>query len=246
MLKKLLVRLTLFCFAALAGLFILQVTRLIIFTRKLSYDLTPFARNLADAPLRVLFVGDSTAVGTGAVDNSRSVAGWLGQEYPHAQIVNYGENGKRLSQLARELSPGPEHYRLMVVQIGGNDILRFTPLSDMERDLDKVLENARQMADSVVILHSGNVGAAPVFIWPLDKIYEERTRAVRALYIEKARAAGALYVDLFAERDRDIFLKDVGKYYSPDRLHPSGDGYHWWYERIRATLTASGIPSLRP
>lgn len=241
MFKKTFVRLILVLSAVLAGLFIVQITRLIIYTRKLSYDLPPFVRYEPNSPLNTLFVGDSTAVGTGATDNTRSVAGWLGQDFPQAQIVNRGQNGKRLAQLAQEMYPGLDHYRLMVIQIGGNDILRFTPLPDMERDLDKVIARAKAMADCVVILHSGNVGLSPVFIWPLTRIYEARSRAVRTLYIHKAKETGALYVDLFTERENDPFLKNAGKFYSPDFLHPSGDGYRWWYQRLRETLNAAGV-----
>jgi lysophospholipase L1-like esterase len=216
------------------------VSRLIIYTKKVSYTLTPFERRLAGPAIDVLFVGDSTAVGTGASDNSLSVAGWLAADHPQAQVLNRGANGKRLAELARQLPFGEKRWDLLVVQIGGNDILRFTPLAAMERDLDKVMAASKDMADTVAILHSGNVGLSPIFLWPLSWIYEERSRQVRALYLRKARQAGIRYVDLFTERHDDLFLKDTATYYSPDLLHPSGDGYRWWYQRLKETL-ADGL-----
>jgi len=129
----------------------------------------------------------------------------------------------------------------VVIQIGGNDIMKFTPFRSIDRDVTIVIEDAKRIARHVVILHSGNVGLAPFFIWPIDWIMTERARAVRRIYMKKAREEDVLYVDLFTERGNDLFLKDIPKYYSLDHLHPSGEGYRWWYERIRATLNGAGV-----
>lgn len=196
-----------------------------------------FTRKLAQPRLKFLFVGDSTALGTGATDNTQSVAGWFGQDFPQAEIDNNSANGKRITQLAREFPPYPgRQYDLVVIQIGANDILRWTPLNNVEDNLLVLIGKAKKISKHVVILHSGNVGLAPIFIWPFDQLMTYRSRQVRNLYIRKAKEEKVLYVDLFTERNNDLFLKDVSLYYSSDRLHPSGEGYHWWYEKIRTTL----------
>ena len=219
-----------------------QVCRIIIFAKKADVTVKPFERNIPGARLKILFFGDSTAVGTGSKSNSQSVAGRFGRDFPQAEIVNISQNGKKIHGLVRDFLPlVGGHYDLAVVQIGANDIMWLTPLSNIERDLSIVVENIKKSADHVVILHSGNVGLAPIFSWPFDQWLAARSRAVRALYMKKAQELGVLYVDLFRERDDDLFLKDIPRYYAPDGLHPGGDGYGWWYEKIRSTLKNSNL-----
>ncbi len=223
----------------LIGVQILKVQTAI---KKLSYDNKPFLRNNPKAVVRILFVGDSTALGTGAKNNNQSVAGWFGRDYPRAHIDNRSANGKKLGGLVQEFNPSKEiQYSLVVIQIGANDIFRFSRFPDIERNLTTVIKRAKTISKNIIILHSGNVGLAPVFIWPFDRILSARARQMRALYMKKAKEQNILYVDLFTERSNDLFLKDIKTYYSADSLHPSGEGYKWWYQRIRWTLDQAGV-----
>src|ERR1041385_1130520 len=79
-----------------------QVLRIWFFSTRFSYNQIPFERKLSQPRLRILFLGDSTAVGTGARDSRGSVAGYFGQDFPKAEIVNISRNGKRLHELAGE------------------------------------------------------------------------------------------------------------------------------------------------
>ncbi|MBF0490332.1 MAG: SGNH/GDSL hydrolase family protein [Candidatus Omnitrophica bacterium] len=224
------------------GLTGLQILKIREGVRKLSYHNKPFLLPNPQATLKFLFVGDSTALGTGAVDNKHSVAGWFGADFPLSDIKNVSANGKRLIDLVHDFPPYPgEHYDLVVVQIGANDIFKFSRFEDIEEQMTTVIQRAKTIASHVVILHSGNAGLAPIFIWPFDWIMTDRARHMRALYMRKAKEEGVLYVDLFTERGNDLFLKDIDKYYSADHLHPSGWGYRWWYERIRQTLDQAGV-----
>ncbi|OGX26689.1 MAG: hypothetical protein A3D10_02410 [Omnitrophica WOR_2 bacterium RIFCSPHIGHO2_02_FULL_48_11] len=218
---------------------VIQAVRIVWFSGRTAYTLQPFTQNTLAARIRILFIGDSTAVGTGAASNQQSVAGWTGKYWPHIYINNWGENGLRLVDLVDRFQPVLiMPYRAVIIQIGGNDILRFSDLAEMEKNLTIVIERAQRIGERVVILHSGNVGLAPVFIWPFDWILTQRTRAVRDLYMRTAKETGAVYIDLFTERDNDPFFRkdDVPDFYGPDYLHPSGLGYHWWYTRFRQTL----------
>ncbi len=38
------------------------------------------------------------------------------------------------------------------------------------------------------------------------------------------------------EKHEDVFTKDPKRYYAPGDLHPSGDGYGMWYERIKTHI----------
>lgn len=211
-------------------------------SREIVKSSTPFQRIDPDAQLRILILGDSTAVGTGAVNPSDSVAGRFGRDFPNAEIINLGGNGKRVKDLAQQFSP--ENYKdfdLIVIQVGGNDILRFTALFDLREDLQELMQKAKQFAPHVVVLHSGNIGLAPFFPRSFGWLWTYRTKQVRALYMKIAQEMSVVYVDLFTDRKSDPFLKDVKRFYAPDLLHASGDGYGIWYNKIRETLTAYNI-----
>ncbi len=226
--------------------------------KKVAKNAVAFQRILPEATMRILIAGDSTAVGTGAARPEESVAGRFSSDYPDAEIVNVSRNGMRVRELLSELEGGSQStsrlgsknnivrpewrtsfvgsFDLIVLQIGANDIVYFTPLSQLREDLDALLKRARELSHTVLILHSGNLGAAPLFPWPVSTFYTARTRRVRSLYQELAVKGGAHYVDLFQERRDDIFLQDPEKYYLTDLYHPSSDGYGVWYRRIRETL----------
>jgi len=239
--KKLLRRFLLYLGLALVGLGGFQAARFVAYSGKVEYHLKSFERDDPAADLKILFLGDSTAVGTGAKTNSGSVAGYFGQDFPQAKIVNVSRNGLKIGELRRNFPLVNGHYNLLVLQIGANDILRFTPYKEIEKDLSALVDRARMLAATVVILHSGNVGLAPVFSWPFNVIYTGRSRAVRDIYIRTARAKGVFYIDLFAEGKADPFTLDIDRYYAPDYLHPSTDGYRQWYEKIRLTLQHNGV-----
>jgi len=216
--------------------------------KKLARSTVAFQRLLPGARMRILIAGDSTAVGTGAARPEESVAGLFGRDNPDAEIVNVSGNGKRVGELLNELAVKvrPFHrqgrtldaltFQLIVLQIGANDIVYLTPLSQLRSDLNALLIRARELSPTVLVLHSGNIGAAPLFPWPLSAFYTARTREVRSLYQELAAQNDAHYVDLFRERGADVFLRDPVQYYASDLYHPSSAGYALWYRRIREVL----------
>ena len=230
-------------FCVLAGFLVFrQAARISEFGKKADYGQQPFERNNPSATLKILIVGDSTAVGTGARDNTTSTAGWFGQDFPDAHIVNFSKNGLTLEGLLQDFHPQPgNHYSLIVAQIGANDIMHFTSMEKIKDRLSQVIDRLKPLGDTLVILHSGHVGLAPIFSWPSDEILGWRSRKVREIYQQVARSKGILYVDLYTERHNDLFLKDIKRYYSADLLHPSGYGYRHWYQRIRETLDDAGV-----
>lgn len=207
-----------------------------------SYDQKPFQQIRPEAKLRVLFVGDSTAVGTGTGNRQTSVAGWFAKDHPEAHIVNRSRNGYKLLDVLHELEKqSSQRYDLIVVQAGANDILRLTRLNSVRRNLEEVIKKSKAMSDHVAVLHSGNVGTAPIFWWPLTWIYSSRTQAVRNIYLEAEQRTGIYYIDLYALDTDELFLKDKKKYYAGDYLHLSAEGYRVWYQAIRDELQARNV-----
>lgn len=202
----------------------------------------PFERILPEAHVRILVSGDSTGVGTGSETPEGSTAGQLGQLFPKAEIINRSTNGRRVSGMIPVLeSLQGQHYNLIILQIGGNDILRFTPMVAIERDLASTLQMAKTLSPHVIMLHSGNMGAAPFFPQPWNIIWTARTRPVRDIYIRLAAEHGVQYVDLFQERSEDYLLKNPSQNYYRDGLHPSASGYAYWIDRITEAMRTAKI-----
>ncbi len=201
-----------------------------------------FSQEKSDSSYQVLVIGDSTGAGVGAINPQESVVGRLFTDFPFISVKNVSENGLRLKQVTEKLRT-VEHARFnfIIIQAGGNDVIRLTPLHTLEKQLEEIFIETKKRADYVAFLPAGNVGLAPIFSWPINKILTARSRAVRKMYIKKTKEHGVFYADFFTEREGDIFLTDIKRYYSKDIFHPSGDGYRIWYEIFLNTLKENGV-----
>jgi lysophospholipase L1-like esterase len=183
---------------------------------------------------RILIVGDSTAVGTGAMDPRASIAGRIAQEFPDTEIVNLGADGARLADVHGQLeSIGSTRFDLILVQAGGNDVIRLASASTLADDWSAVARAAAGRAPQVIIMPAGNVGTAPFFFPPVSWVMTARARSAREIAAGTAQASGAAFVDLFYERQDDPFLQDPERFYAPDFLHPSDAGYGLWYDALK-------------
>lgn len=195
-----------------------------------------------DASPSVLVVGDSTGVGTGAALPSASVAGRIAQHYDCASVVNRARDGATTKDVVAQLR-GTAHtgFELALIQVGANDILRFTNSPDLTRAAAAAFKRATVMADHVVLIDTSNVSAAPVFLPPFEWLLTPRAQAARRLFMDAAAVAGVEYVDISAPAIRDALERTPEQYYASDRLHPDGEGYGLWY---RALMQQSRIESI--
>jgi lysophospholipase L1-like esterase len=222
-------------------LFAFQIGKIYYYGHKISYVNIPFEQIKPDADLKILFMGDSTAVGTGA-GSKGSTAAWFAEAYPNSQIRNISKNGWRLKDLLEHFSPEKEEkVDLIVIQIGANDIIKFTKYKTIAEELSTLIQKAKRLSPNIVVLHSGNVGLAPIFSWPFTAIYTERSKKVRSIYKDLAPKEGFVYVDLFQNRKDDILSNDTNRYYAFDYLHLSNEGYKIWFNAIQESMTEAHI-----
>ncbi len=222
-------------------LFVFQTGKIVLSANRTDYSAKPFERLDHPANFKVLFLGDSTAVGVGSGNPRNSTAGWFSQDFPEAGIENISQSGLRLAGLRGKLKlvkTGP--YDLIVIQIGANDIMHLTPLNAVDRDIRFVLKTLTPQARQIIFLHSGDVGTAPIFIWPFTWIFSKRSYQVRAIYQKAAQDTQAFYVDLIGRKIDRVFGADQKKYYALDGLHLTGEGYRIWYRAIREKLNNAG------
>lgn len=206
-----------------------------------SVGLTRLSEPLQTSPqrpaVRLLIVGDSTAVGTGASGPQASVAGLLAQAFPRLQIHNRARDGATFAQLPAQLGGG-ERFDMVLVMAGGNDVVRLRGLKALRNDIDRVMRLALERGAVVVLMPAGNVGNAPFFFPPVSWLMTSRSRQLHALVNEAASRHGVVVVNLFRERADDPFAEQPSLNAS-DGLHPSDAGYRVWFGELMAQAALS-------
>jgi len=193
----------------------------------------PFQARPAQPRQRLLVIGDSTAVGTGASMASASVAGLISRDHPEWLIDNRAADGAKFADLPAQM-PLSERYDTVLIMCGGNDVLRFTGSAALQEAIKEVLRRSHALAPRVILLPPGNVGNAPALYRPLSWWMSDRSRTLHALVREAAVKSGAVYVNLFQERENDPFAQDPLRMNAADGLHPSDVGYALWYRGLKA------------
>ena len=180
----------------------------------------------------ILVIGDSTGYGTGASRSSDSVMGRLGNDYTWYRIENNSKNGRTVAGATAVAEDINAHYSIIVLQIGANDLLQGRTVDDTIVDMKRLIELVLPHADQVVILTSGNIGAATRFSGDQTAYYEGVSRAFTSRMIELARDYQTVaFVPLFDEPQDDPFVAEPKRYLAIDGLHPSTEGYGIWYAK---------------
>ncbi len=213
---------------------VFQFISIQLYAGKVDYGIQPWQQHNPSAKMKVLFAGDSTAVGIGATDNTMSTSGWFSKDFPDAHVENHSRSGLRLGGLIVILSDlQGKKFDIAILQIGANDIIRFTPFMEIENNLQQVLRLTRQIAKRIIILHSGDIGEVRIFLWPLDWIYTQRTLKMRDIYRAASRNADISYVDIYTLNKK---IKNIQQKYAKDNFHLNDQGYSMWYTYIKSKL----------
>lgn len=183
------------------------------------------------APVRMVVLGDSLAFGTGASGPASGFAFLLYErarkKLPSVEVRNFAIGGTTAADVRRlevgrlrGLQPA-----LVLVAVGGNDVLQRTPPERFEREYTALVADIRRLAPgaNVVLFGVPDVALSPIFpaaaAPPIDVLSRADDAAVRRI----ARAGGAGYVDLFG-----LTLRAKGRverFLAEDRFHPSDEGH---------------------
>ena len=204
-------------------------------SRQLMANEHPYKKESTDFTKTILVLGDSTAVGIGADRPEDSVAGRIAEYQNATYVENHAISGTAVEDLPKQIKEAKrEFYDLILIQIGGNDILSFNDPKKVGPLLTEVLKTLPK-AGKVVLFSAGNVGGASIFPHPIRPIHTWLTLEYHKVFA-KAVEGLAIYVNLYEPPGKDLFLKDQDRYLSVDGLHPSSEGYRLWFEKVRDVL----------
>jgi lysophospholipase L1-like esterase len=191
------------------------------------------------APLRVVWLGDSTAAGVGAsgVDGAlpRQVAAGLGRPVELTVLAVSGDRvrnvvDEQLPKLAA-LAPQPE---VVFISVGANDVTHLTGPVEFRRAYRTVLDALPAQA-TVVLLGVPDMGSPTRLLQPLRAIAGVRGSTIDDVVRSVAREHHATYVDI-AGRTGPSFRREPGRYFAADGYHPNDDGYRLWKDAVLDAL----------
>ena len=180
--------------------------------------------------LRLLVLGDSTAVGTGVAQMSDAVAGQVARRRvePVAWRV-IGANGLTSQQVRAAHLPDAlaEPADLIVLLVGWNDALRLRSAAAFGDDAGALLEalRLRNPEARLVLVAPPRFGRFAVLPQPLRAALGAHVAGLTRAAARVAAAHGAVIV---AGLD--------GLQVASDRFHPDADGYAGLAERIVAAI----------
>lgn len=187
-------------------------------------------------PLRVVWVGDSTAAGVGASTADatlpRLVSIGLGRK---VDLTVLAVSGARVAdvvrdQAARAAALDPD---IVVVDVGANDVTHLTRRRAFREDYSRLMTFGRAR---VIALGVPDMGAPPRLAQPLRGVTGWWGRRLdRAVRQEVAAQPGVTYVDI-AGPTGPRFRSDPDRYFAADGFHPSDAGYRLWADAVLASL----------
>jgi lysophospholipase L1-like esterase len=178
----------------------------------------------ASGPLWVV-LGDSTAQGIGAASPDE---GYVGQVHRLLsdeagtpwRVLNLSKSGGRVTDVLSGQLPRLEALEvapdLVTLAIGSNDVIRRTPLAEVERDLREVI---------------GRLPPGSVLATLPAGLLRERVEAIDRVIRSAAEEHGFRVADVGAHTGPPWHGK-----YAEDRFHPNALGYANWTAAFAETL----------
>jgi lysophospholipase L1-like esterase len=184
----------------------------------------------SDKPtIRLVLLGDSSALGVGVDTVDETVGGQLAQMLADAgakvALSTVAVAGARCADLATQVARAQLGQRpdLAVILIGVNDATHLVRPGEAAAALATAVRRLRDAGTAVVVGTCPDLGAVRAVAQPLRQIAGWYGRRVARAQASAARAAGAVVVDL-AGQVGPVFRADPGML-CHDGFHPSADGY---------------------
>ncbi len=170
----------------------------------------------------VFVIGDSISAGIGKEQETWPTVLRGMQEL---QVRNLSQNGATIRRALRQADQLPSRSCLVILEIGGNDLLNGTPPDRFERDLRALLRAVSYRGRTVAMLEL----PLPPFYNRYGTIQRRLAREAGAILIPKRLLAGVL----------------SGQLNTLDGIHLSDDGHRRMAEAVRNLLSSTSDGSRR-
>jgi lysophospholipase L1-like esterase len=198
-------------------------------------------------PLRLVLLGDSSALGVGVDSVSDTVAGQLAtllSEGPagsarRVALSSVGVSGSRSTDLATQVARAllGERPDVAVILVGANDATGLRRPGEAAAYLGAAVRRLRDAGVEVVVGTCPDLGAVRAIAPPLRQVVGWLGRRVAGAQAAVVREAGGTVVDLAAETG-PVFRADAGTL-CYDGFHPSADGYRVWAHALLPAVAAA-------
>ena len=184
----------------------------------------------------IVVAGDSTAFGVGALP-AETTAGRIAAAFPHARVINVAKSGANVGRVLEQLnSLDVEHADMVLIHACANDVLEFRNPVKVEADLRAALAKAKTLSKNVVIMPGHDFSVAPFFLRPISRMIKWQAQKIYNVVKRVTAEMDVMFVDLYQDPCNEPFIREPHRYYCPDLLHPSGEGYALWFSALLAQV----------
>ncbi|MEH1167584.1 SGNH/GDSL hydrolase family protein [Micromonospora sp. CPCC 205539] len=203
-------------------------------------------------PLRLVLIGDSSALGVGVDRLDDTIGGQLANllaDGPSGRLVHLssvGVSGSRSTDLATQVARAllGERPDVALILIGANDATGLRRPGDAAAYLGAAVHRLREARVEVVVGTCPDLGAVRAIASPLRQLVGWAGRRMAYAQTVAVLDAGGTVVDLATETG-PVFRADAGTL-CHDGFHPSADGYRVWaHALLPAVAAAAAVTSRR-
>jgi lysophospholipase L1-like esterase len=203
-------------------------------------------------PLRLVLLGDSSALGVGVDRATDTVGGQLaellsgeGSGDRQVQLSSVGVAGSRSTDLATQVARAllGERPDVAVILIGANDATGLRRPGEAAAYLGAAVRRLRDAEVQVVVGTCPDLGAVRAIAPPLRQVAGWLGRRTARAQARAVFAAGGSVVDLAAKTGA-VFRADAGTL-CYDGYHPSADGYRVWAHALLPTVANAAVVATR-
>ena len=197
---------------------------------------------------KILVLGDSTGFGVGVTNKHDSVSGLLANYTKATYVENLSVSGAQIKDLEnqfknRKLKDSLEDkYDIILIQIGGNDIMRFKDVNEQRKIYENFLMTLPPYK-TLIAISAGDVGDTTLFPFFIRPFHSSLSKEYHKMFSEvldqqKSINLNSYYINLsYIDKKTNPFLLYPEINLSPDGLHPSSAGYKLWFEKIISQIS---------
>ena len=197
---------------------------------------------------KILVLGDSTGFGVGVTNKQDSVSGLLANYTKATYVENLSVSGAQIKDLEnqfknRKLKDSLEDkYDIILIQIGGNDIMRFKDVNEQRKIYENFLKTLPSYK-TLIAISAGDVGDTTLFPFFIRPFHSSLSKEYHKMFSEvldqqKSINLNSYYINLsYIDKKTNPFLLYPEINLSPDGLHPSSAGYKLWFEKIISQIS---------